>query len=218
MKENKSVEISWVDRTHKRFKETGRLIPARQRKLYEAIGKHFCSGRTVMDIGSSTGLGTNILAHTARHVWGLDINEEAITYARLNYERPNVSFEIFDVEKPPNRPLSKFEIIVMSEVIEHLNDPEAALNNLKRFFNPKGHSIGFITIPNQNNRHVRKNEAQHGFHIQKWTAGEFYALLTNHFQAVTLYDVDKVDKFDISETVDGNSDAYMVCAKVEKIK
>ena len=216
--ENKSAEISWVDRVHKRYKETGTFIPVRQRKLYESISKHFCSGRVCMDIGCSTGLGTNILSHTARFAWGLDINEEAIDYAKKIFKRPNIDFELFDVEKPPNRPLSKFEIVVMSEIIEHLTDPEAALNNVKRFFNPKGHTIGFITCPNQNNRHVRKNEAKHGFHTQKWTAGEFYALLTKHFEVVTMFDVDKVDKWDMQETIDGNSDAYMVCAKVERIK
>ena len=109
-------------------------------------------------------------------------------------------------------------MLFRSEVLEHLENPEAALNVLKRFFSPKGHTVGFITIPNQNNKNVRKNEAKHGYHIQKWTAGEFYELMTKHFHAVTLYSADKISNWGIEETVDGNTKDYLLIAKVERAK
>jgi hypothetical protein len=78
--------------------------------------------------------------------------------------------------------------------------------------------IGFITCPNGNNQEVIENENKHGFHIQHWKAGEFYELMTKHFQSVTLYSVDKLDTWNQEETIDGNSTDYLILAKVEGIK
>lgn len=216
--ENKSKDVSWLDRVIKRYKETGKVIPDLQLKLYEKIRDHWTMGRTVIDVGCSIGIGTNILAHNSRHAWGVDINTEAIDFAQKVLARPNLSFDTLDIENPPTRQLSSFEIVVMSEVIEHLKDPETGLNTIKRFFSPKTQTIGFITCPNHANETSRENEAKHGLHIQHWTAGEFYALLIKNFEHVTLFSVDKLDQWNQEETVSGDSTDYLIVAKVERIK
>lgn len=216
MEGNKSMDISWVDRVHKRFKETKRLLPKRQEKLYHSIGREWVSGRTVIDIGCSTGLGSNILSRNARFVWGVDINQEAVEYAALAYERDNLSFAIMDIEKPPTRELSKFEIVVASEILEHLENIPEGLNTIKRFFDKN--TKGFITAPNFANKEVKVNEKKHGLHLHHWDAGQFYGLMTTHFQVVTLYSVGKLKEWAQEETVDGNSKDYLIVAKVEKVK
>lgn len=216
MKENKSAEISWFDREVKRFKEKGTLIPELQTRLYTAISREWTPGRTVVDMGCSLGVGSNILSHTARYVWGLDINEEAVRYASLAFKRPNLDFAVYDIEHPPMRELSKFEVVVMSEVIEHLADVNAGIGTIKGFFRPE--TVGFITAPNQNNEKVKENEAKHGFHIQQWTAGSFYEMLIQHFNSVTLYSAEKLNNWSQEETIDGNSTDYLVIAKVEGAK
>lgn len=210
---NISAEISWVDRVFKRYKETGRLIPERQEKLYRAINKEFCGGKTILDMGCSLGVGSNILAYEARFVWGLDINEEAIDFAQKTFRRPNLDFEILDIENPPAKELAQFEIVVMSEILEHIELPEVALQNLKRFMVPS--AISFITCPNEANEEVRINATKHGFHLSHWNAGQFYELLTKHFGSVVMFDVDKLDTWNQPETVDGNSTAYLIVAKCE---
>jgi 2-polyprenyl-3-methyl-5-hydroxy-6-metoxy-1,4-benzoquinol methylase len=216
IEKNISAEVSWLDREIKRFKETGRLIPERQEKLYTSIGREFAAGRTCIDIGCSCGVGANILSHEARFVWGIDINEEAVAFAKKAFKRPNLDFEVVDIENTPTRELARFEMITMIEILEHLEHPDQALNNIKRFFQPE--TIGFITIPNVANEEVRENEAKHGFHLSHWTAGDLYQMMNEHFNAVTLYSVDKLDGFGIDATVDGNSKDYLILAKVEGIK
>lgn len=214
--ENKSTEISWLDRSIKRFHEIGSLIPARQRKLYEKIRDEFAGGRVAVDMGCSIGIGANILSHEARFVWGIDVNRENIEFATQALKRPNLDFAVLDIENPPTQEFSKFELVIACEVMEHLSNLEAGLNTFKRFMG-KG-AIGFITAPNGNCPEVIENEAKHGYHIQHYTAGEFYELTTKHFQAVTMYSVDKLDTWSWEETVDGNSQDYLIVAKLEGIK
>ncbi len=214
--QNHSDSVSWVDRINKRYKETGRIIPIRQRKLYEKIRDEFGGGRTCLDIGSSCGVGSNVLSHTARFVWGVDVNPEAIDYAQKMFERPNLDFEVIDIEDPPTRELAKFELITMIEVLEHLKSPDQALQNIKKFFQEG--AIGIITVPNQANEQVRENEKKHGFHLHKFDAGQFYELLTKHFNSVVLYSVDNLETWAMEETVSGDSKDYLIAGKVEGVK
>jgi SAM-dependent methyltransferase len=215
--ENKSNEISWLDRVVKRYKEKGVLIPDLQFKLYEKIRDYWVGGRTVIDIGCSIGVGSNILSHTARAVWGVDVNSEAIDFASKAFRRPNLDFAILDIENPPTRELSKFEVVVMSEVLEHLANPEIGLGTFKRFFSTRSETVGFITAPNYANDVSRENESKHGFHLSHWTAGEGYSLLIKHFRSVTMYSVEKLNQWDDNETVDGDSKDYLIVYKVEGV-
>jgi len=212
--ENKSAEHSWLDRDIKRFKDIGWVIPKNQYKLYHRIMEKWVSGRTVVDIGSSIGVGTNILSHQARAVWGIDINEEAIRYAQQVFARPNLDFAVLDIENPPNRPLSTFEVVVCMEVIEHLPNYVAGLNTIKSFFDGDK-TIGFITAPNIGNARVKEDDANNSLHLNHWTAGEFYGLLIKHFRSVTLFGSERIRTWEHSETTDGDSQDRIVVAKVQ---
>lgn len=211
--ENKSAEILWLDRIIKRFHEVGTLIPSRQLKLYEKIRDEFAGGRTIIDIGCSIGIGSNILSHEARFVWGVDINEEAVKFGTLAFKRPNLDFAVFDIENPPSRPISQFELVVASEILEHLVDPEKGLQTIKSMMGKN--AMAFITCPNINNKEVVENENKHGYHLSHWNAGTFYELMTKHFNSVVLYSVDKLENWGQEETVDGNSEDYLIVVKVE---
>jgi len=213
---NRDVKLSWIDKDVQRFKDTGYLIPKEQVRIYSRIRDHFVTGRTVIDVGCSVGVGTNILSHMARHVWGIDMNEEAIRFATNMYARPNLSFDLLDIENMNTRPLAQFEIVVMSEVIEHLTDVELGLNNVKKFFSDKMQTIGFITAPNINHERVKNADANNPLHVNHWTPGEFYSLLTRHFRHVVLYSNSKLDQWTQEETTDGNdTTSRIIVAKVE---
>lgn len=210
---NTSNDISWLDRDIKRWKSLGCLIPPMQHRVYEAIRDSWTSGRTVIDIGSSIGVGTNILSHNARFVWGIDVNEESIGFAKYLLERPNMDFEVLDIEEPVARPLSTFERIVCIEVIEHLPQLEGGLVTIKKFFGKN--SIGFFSVPNLGNSRVKAADQNNPLHVNHWTAGEFYSLMIEHFESVTLFDGEKVRNWDADEMVDGDSQCRLIIAQVE---
>lgn len=213
---NREQSLSWLDKDIKRFKEIGQLIPKEQIKIYSKIRDHWVTGRTVVDVGSSIGVGSNILSDGARFVWGIDLNEEAVRFGKAIFGRSNLDFELYDLENPPTRPLSQFEVVVMSEVIEHLTDPQAGLSAIKRFFSDKLQTVGFITAPNINHSHVKVADEKNELHVNHWTPGEFYELLIKHFKSVTLYSSYKLDQWLPEETTDGSdTTSRIIIAKVE---
>ena len=215
---NRDQNFSWIDRGINRFKQVGTTIPMSQLKVYKSLKDRWVSGKTVIDIGSSLGVGANILSHTARHVWGVDINEEAVKFANDIFARPNLSFEVMDIENPTDRELAPFEVVVMSEVIEHLDNPEQGLNFVKRFFNQKTNTVGFITAPNINNPEVKARDAENFLHMHRWDVGQFYEFMIQHFHSVTLFNGDIVDYWTSDETIDGTSTCKLIVAKVEQPK
>lgn len=212
-RKNVSKDISWLDRDIKRWREVGTLIPTNQLKVYQKL-RDIATGLTIIDIGCSIGVGANILSHTARHVWGIDVNEEAIKFANDTFARPNLGFNTFNIENLGPRERAKFDMVLMAEVIEHLEDFDTALNNMKTFFHEK--SIGYITTPNKNNPDLAKDGLPNNeLHVREWTSGEFYDLMTKHFEHVVLYSIPKLDIWSMDETIDGSSQDTPMIAKVE---
>lgn len=212
-----SASISWLDKVYKRYKETGRVIPEMQEKFYSSIERTFASGKTVVDVGMGIGIGSNILARSARFVWGLDINEESIDFGKKVFKRSNLDFEYYDIENPPTRAIAQFEIVVVSEIIEHLENPEVAINNLKRFFSDKASTIGFITVPNINNPSVKERDAKNPLHLHRWTPEEFETLMKKHFKEVSLYSIGRLDQWNPSEMCDISSTDDLICVKIEGV-
>ncbi|MFM2310348.1 MAG: hypothetical protein RLY87_2470 [Chloroflexota bacterium] len=103
-------------------------------------------GKRVLEIGVNPGQFTEMLVEAGYEVYGTDIFPEhrAEVWQRLGVEvrRWNI-----DIEEPPY-PAGFFDIIVFSEVIEHLaNPPLAALEQFATMLAPGGHVV--ISTPNQ---------------------------------------------------------------------
>ena len=80
---------------------------------------------------------------------GLDLNEDDIAYckARLEYEGDDrLEFRVQDVVAEPLRSEDAAEIVVCSEVVEHLEKPEALLENIADVLPCGGYLI--LTTPN----------------------------------------------------------------------
>jgi len=203
--------ITWSMR---RWETHKYVIPNEQRKIYEAlVSKH--QGKAFVDIGSSFGVGSNILSHRSLGVWAVDVEQELIDFGKALFESPRLKFDVFDVLNPPNRPIATFDIVVMLEVIEHLPRErwDDALNNIKRFF--KEGTIGYISTPNRNSPDIRDDHPRNEQHCYEAPAGEFYEVLTKHFQAVTLFSVPLLKSFEASETVDVNTTDTPLLARLE---
>jgi 2-polyprenyl-3-methyl-5-hydroxy-6-metoxy-1,4-benzoquinol methylase len=211
-------ELDLVTRIHGRFKGTGLVMPEAQRTIYTAIRDKFIEDvkswrgypkqihkPTVVDVGCGCGVGSNILSQEAQFVWGIDTNEESITYARQMFERqpnniyytPQVTFDRIDVMEEP-REVMHFDYVVCVEVIEHIPSDQA--DNLVKFLNRfvKKNKNGswvndesrtkiYVTSPNRNSPLIQKETPRNEHHCYEATAGELYEYFTKHYQAVTVY-------------------------------
>lgn len=98
----------------------------------------------VLDIGCGNGNISNQLGELGHLVLGIDISEEAINVAKKKNKLINVEFKAISAEELTVN--EKFDVIVCSEVIEHLNNPELIIQALKKLLSEKG--VLIITVPN----------------------------------------------------------------------
>ena len=102
-----------------------------------------------LDAGSGFGVYSILMAEAGYDVTGVDINEEEVRQAKLwaaaRGVQHRIDFRVGDLEKMTDG-TDAFDLIVCSEVLEHLDRPDAGARNLHRLLKPGG--LAIITMPN----------------------------------------------------------------------
>src|SRR5687767_3148223 len=103
----------------------------------------FSNDKTIADAGCGTGHLLYFLKEQVEFekATGFDFSPEAIKMAKELF--PSFEFYVFDIYSGQDQ---KFDIVLCTEVLEHLLHPDLALSNLLSMLNPDG-SL-FITVPN----------------------------------------------------------------------
>ena len=100
----------------------------------ETMLRQIDNTKTVLDLGCNLGDISFMLAEKAKEVVGIDFNEKAIQTASQRYNKPNLSFlhaEALDYLKKNTK---TFNVLILSHILEHLDDPKAFLLSFKDFF------------------------------------------------------------------------------------
>lgn len=99
----------------------------------------------VLEVGCSNGRNiSDPLARFGYNVTGIDIHEESIEYARRATPLPNARFICENLSDLPSS--EQFDIAVLSDVLEHVDDPAAICRGSIRHLAPDGFVL--ISIPN----------------------------------------------------------------------
>lgn len=105
---------------------------------FEAIPKEFnsVSGK-VLDLGCGAGRFTNLIKMNKRKltVYGIDISRNAIKTASKNF--PDINFRPASVYHLPFKN-NYFDAVVLRHVLEHLENPTDALEEINRILKPGG--------------------------------------------------------------------------------
>ncbi len=104
--------------------------------LEEALGSRLASSR-VLNIGCSTGIIDSELAPAVGSLVGIDIDEKAVDYARRTHHLANVTFAIGDA-MAIDYPDASFDIVLCSQVYEHVPDPNRLIAEIERVLAPGG--------------------------------------------------------------------------------
>jgi O-antigen biosynthesis protein len=149
------------------------------------VARKLAAGKRVLDIACGEGYGSFELAQTAGSVIGVDISEEAVEHAKQNYERDGLPLE-FKVGSAAQIPLddASVDLVVSFETIEHHDQHEAMIAEIRRVLSPGGCVI--ISSPNKYEYSDVTGYAN-PFHVKELYLDEFKALLESKFPNVEIY-------------------------------
>lgn len=142
-----------------------------------AIACHVAKGKKVLDIACGEGYGANLLAQAAIEVTGADINQETIAAARKKYGRSNLKFETASTLALPF-PDASFDMVVSFETLEHLEEQQQMIAELKRVLRSGGLLI--ISTPDKKN-YTDKTGHLNPFHVKELYRPDFEQLLQSYF-------------------------------------
>lgn len=139
----------------------------------------------ILDVGCGEGFVINFLGKKC--VTGFDVSKDVLDIAKMR--NPTFDFCRGDIYNLPVSE-SSFGIVMVLEVLEHLKEPEKALNEIKRI--SKKYCI--FSVPNEPYFKIMnmlrcKNISRFGNdieHVQNWGADEFVTLLKKHFEVVNV--------------------------------
>jgi 2-polyprenyl-3-methyl-5-hydroxy-6-metoxy-1,4-benzoquinol methylase len=153
------------------------------RSLIYFLKKYQKNSKNVLDIGCGVGTIDFYIAKHGSNVTGIDISQNSISIAKKNAEYFKLNKKIvFKVLKfPDEMPQGKFDIIICSEVLEHLNHDKVAVKKIKTLLQKGG--ILIASSPSQNSLFYRwgllnKFEKEVG-HLRRYTEESFKNLFEN---------------------------------------
>lgn len=150
---------------------------------YKFAAKLIGSGKSVLDVGCSEGLGTVLLAEFARQCVGSDIDAEAICSASLNFTTDKIKFVCGDFLK---QNLGIFDAVTNFDVIEHIypENENTFLLRLCKHLNPTG--ILIIGTPNITSD-VYASPVTKAGHVNLYSADRLRASLEKYFNTVFIF-------------------------------
>ena len=131
-----------------KFKILHDIQPIRIKYILEALNKKNLNNTTVLDIGCGGGLVYEGLSKIGATVTGIDFIKENIKVAKMHAKKNNLEIDYFVKDFEKEKITSKYDVIIILEVLEHLNNWEEFIKKIKLSLNKNGTLI--ISTINRN--------------------------------------------------------------------
>lgn len=141
------------------------------------------AGKDVLDIASGEGFGSEILAATARHVTGADIDADSVAHANKRYGHETLRYVVGDAADIPLDD-NIFDVVVSFETIEHHDRHEEMMSEVRRVLRPGG----VLIISSPEKRVYSDLTGQNNiYHVKELYRDEFADLLAKSFKNISMY-------------------------------
>lgn len=109
-------------------------------KLNAVISEITVSPKKILDVGCASGWFLSQLQNEYKNAecYGVDIYDQGIAYGKKKY--PKMKFTVSDAHKLPYS-AGTFDLVVCTEVLEHVDDPVKVLTEIKRVLKKDGKAI-----------------------------------------------------------------------------
>jgi glycosyltransferase involved in cell wall biosynthesis/2-polyprenyl-3-methyl-5-hydroxy-6-metoxy-1,4-benzoquinol methylase len=148
-----------------------------------AYATQFVANKKVLDLASGEGYGSYLLSRGAEFVVGVDIDKKTIRHARNKYIKSNLQFKTGTITDIPIEGRNIFDLIVCFEVIEHIDDHENLLKEVKRLLTKDG--LFIVSIPNKWT-YSDEPKYENPFHVHELYLDEFTKLFEKYFRLVKI--------------------------------
>ncbi len=226
---NFSKNFNYVYDTEKRLKKAVTILKV----LQDYCGPDL-SNAEILSIGASTGVIEDFLADNCKSIAGIDVDNNAIFFARQNFTKQNLTFQVEDGLNT-NYPKDKFDIILCNHIYEHVPDAQRLMSEIHRLLKPNGacyftaenriilrephHNLLFLSVMPKFLAHyymrlTKKGEYYHETHFTYWG-------LKKLVQAFTVVDytkkiVESPGDFAVDYMLKPNSRKYVVANFITK--
>lgn len=174
-----------------------------QLDIYESLRK-VVRRKTILEVGFGTGIGILQYQYLAEYIDAVEIDKSAVQFARRMMPLRSVRWICDDITNPTRR-YKGYDMVVMIEVLEHLNKPAKALRIIRNALGIPGYAL--ITVPNKN-RYRKREESLNNL---EWTPSEIMKFIGEYFDKVWLLDSD----FIVQENMDTRESPIIVGASRE---
>lgn len=138
----------------------------------------FVHGCDVIDVASGEGYGSALLSQAARSVVGVDVDRDVVAHANRQYGSSSLCYRQGDATRLPSDSGSA-DVVVSFETIEHLEDHQAFVSEVRRVLRPGG--LFIVSTPDRPIYDATLTEANR-FHLKEMDRSEFQALLSQSFR------------------------------------
>ena len=143
-------------------------------RLLDIIGDD--EAGTVVDVGTGTGRMLVLPADRAQRLIGLDTNHSMLSVARANLDRAGIHHAELhhgDLHNPPTG-LPGGDLVIVHQVLHHLDDPDRALTHIARLVSPGGRVVIVDLAPHSDEtmrtRHAHRRLGFSNEQIDAWLA------------------------------------------------
>ena len=121
-----------------KFKILHEIQPIRIKYVQDVINKKKLNKITILDLGCGGGLVSEGLSKLGADVTGIDFVKDNINAAKIHAKKNNLTINYKKLNFETEKINSKFDVIVIFEVLEHLSNWKSFLEKIKLNLNPNG--------------------------------------------------------------------------------
>jgi SAM-dependent methyltransferase len=162
---------------------------------YSVVREYARPTDRILEVGFGEGYGSELIRDWVAEYHGVEVDEEAVEHASSRHAHPKCTFHHAGSGLP--FPDDRFDLVLSFQVIEHVEDVEGFLAEIRRVTRPGGTIL--VVTPNRNHRLADGERPWNRYHVREFSPPELERVLAEAGVDVELYGIHGTPEFDAVE-------------------